>query len=309
MMAKEAKHTELLGLIEREDPPLKAGETLESVSTDGLRGALRGYFGDSREFSAAVLGIDIYRYSKYPHEQQRLIPSVFRMLFEQTISLCKEHEQFMFQTEQFANRFISTGDGGFAIFDTPMQAIVFATWFQAVLSPFNSGYDSPRLRSFLGAPLTLRYTLTFGQLFRLDMEYFGAAIINNARILSRDSLNRFLIDDASLNWFNFRIRSFENLIALSREDLVGIPEFSGYDSQKLKNGSMMFPRDKRGGAFGEGAFHTAIVQKIGEIQAKNTHLDIHSAYLQVGLSHGREGDIKKNIVITLGNLNSSGLNL
>jgi hypothetical protein len=301
---KRATQKELRAIIDKHDHRLTEGETVQGVNTGDLEVELAKYFADSREFVGSVLGIDIYRYSKFKREKQRLIPSIFKKLFDDAVGYCGEHEPFLFQKNQFSDRFISTGDGGFLIFDTPLHALVFATWFQACLAVFNSGLESPRLRKFVGA-LELRYTLTLDELFVQDSVHYGAAIINNARILSRDSLNRFLLDGHTVAWFATRLRTFETIMGLTIADIASLPDFKSYDRTNLK--SVLF-MDAAGDSPGQGSIRTAIVQKIGETTAKDDKFDTYSAYMQFGLSYGDgETTPMKNIVVTLGNLNSSGL--
>ncbi|NPV51653.1 MAG: hypothetical protein HPY60_10740 [Candidatus Methanofastidiosum sp.] len=92
----------------------------------------------------SVLGIDIYKYSEYPECAQVYIPVLFNSIYSLTVNLCIKGELFFFnsyaKTEaEFKQNFISTGDGGFQIFDNPIQSIIFAANFELNVRRFNSG--------------------------------------------------------------------------------------------------------------------------------------------------------------------------
>src|SRR4051794_12072769 len=118
------------------------GET-ETLDTEPLNSALVAYFA-GKETTASVLGIDIYRYSQYCNEAQRLIPALFESLYDTARGSCLTLEKFLFQQEQFSERFIPTGDGGFQIFTTPLHGLVFAAYFQMILYAYNSHLMWPR---------------------------------------------------------------------------------------------------------------------------------------------------------------------
>jgi hypothetical protein len=73
----------------------------------------------------AVLGLDIYKYSDYDDDKQPLIPFVFDLLLDSGFKYVKDAEKTLFADINIANNFISTGDGGFIIFPTPLHALVF----------------------------------------------------------------------------------------------------------------------------------------------------------------------------------------
>ena len=80
----------------------------------------------------AVLGVDVYRYSKYRKYAQTLIPYVLHRLYEDTVTDLTRYEQSFFadlSLKSFKSHFIDTGDGGFIIFDTPFHALFFAVYF------------------------------------------------------------------------------------------------------------------------------------------------------------------------------------
>ena len=105
---------------------------------ESIKNSLKPYF-----IQKAVLGFDVYRYSKYPIVEQTLIPHIFKLLYEVTINSCLRHEKFIFQKytkEDFEKQFIDAGDGGFQIFNIPIESLVFAVYFQANIQRFNSGF-------------------------------------------------------------------------------------------------------------------------------------------------------------------------
>ena len=82
----------------------------------------------------SILGIDIYKYSEYPEDEQIYVPVLFNSLYDITVGNCCNLEKFFFQdyctsTKEFKKNFISTGDGGFQIFDNPIQSLIFAAYF------------------------------------------------------------------------------------------------------------------------------------------------------------------------------------
>ena len=223
---------------------------------------------------------------------------MFEHLYRTAIAHCSNHESYLFQTDQFTDRFVPTGDGGFLILDTPLHALAFALWFQLELTSFNSGFTLPRMRRLLNEPLTVRYAITQDALIHYESDWYGAAIINNARILSRDSLNRCLVDANSASWFAHRLTSFENLLALVLPGKNAIREFSGFQSSG--KASMLFADPPQ--------VHSAILQKVGPLPAKGHQFDVYSAYVQVGLLHGRPGQpADQDIIASVGNLNTAGL--
>ena len=199
----------------------------------------------------SVLGIDIYRYSKYPTFEQILIPVIFQVLYEKAIEYSIGYNQFIFQNfnkGKIAENFISTGDGGFQILDTPMHSLLFAINFSIVLRQYNSFHFFPRLRKIIGE-LNLRYTLTFDEIYKYENNFFGNAIINNSRIIGKDSLNRCLLDHNTFEWFMVNLNGIENLQNYMLNDLLDIDEFSTYDKKHINDNNYLFhnnPDEKQG---------------------------------------------------------------
>ena len=266
--------------------------------------ALEEYF-SGRENVHSVLGIDIYRYSQFPAETQRLVPLAFEYLYRWTVHEASSGEPMILAEPDLNGRFISTGDGGFQILDSPLQALVFAIFMQANVQSFNAGFVLPRLRRHLG-PLTLRYAITRDTLFQLDANWFGSAIISNARVLSRDRLNRCLIDERSVSWFGEHLGSIESLQLRNIQNLRGVPNLLAHPEADLK--SLLFSAGARSPFPND--FRACNVQKIGVVTAKQDELDLYNLHVQIGLiySVSHEGSSADHpIMVTLGNLNTSGI--
>jgi hypothetical protein len=257
----------------------------------------------------SVLGLDIYQYSSYGEFEQMLIPFLFKTIFETTIDLCFENHPYIFQSytkERIEKSFISTGDGGFLIFDTPMHSLLFACNYAIVLRVYNAFHFFPRLRKIIGG-ISTRYAITYDKVYTYNNNYYGRAIINNSRILSSDSLNRCLIDEHSHRWFTVNIDGIENLQVMTIEDVSHICEFSeAYDTSSLIN--------KTDKMFGHEANRTqgiinSDILKIGKIKAKETDINVYNLHLQVSmtLENNDDPNQKKVVTVSLGNLNTSGI--
>jgi hypothetical protein len=293
-----AKYDEIRKLILEHDSRRSVDGLIPESEARNLREALASYFG-GRESDQCVLGIDIYRYSDMISEAQRLVPTLFREIYNVAVGLCSKGEPFLFQNVQLEERFVSTGDGGFQVLPTPFHAVVFATFFELALASYNGSYVRPKLRRIVGA-VSVRYAITFGPLIRQDDNFFGQAIIRNARMLSRDQLNRCLLDHVSVEWLQSNLVSVESLLALRADDLHRIPAFRGY-SHDIKR-SLLF-----GSTTGE-EIRAVHLQKIGVVSSKRTDLDIYSLMLQVMVSRKNLDDQPEGaIVVTVGNLNAAGI--
>jgi hypothetical protein len=256
----------------------------------------------------SVLGIDIYRYGLYKHLEQTMIPALFKILFDKAIRLCLEDNQFVFQNytkEKIEKSFISTGDGGFLIFDTPLHALFFAINFEVMVRAFNAYHHFPKLRKIIGS-ISLRYAITHDTIFHFENNYYGSAIINNARILDKDSLNRCLLDQPTYEWFLTNIDGIENLQTYTIHDIANIYEFTHYNQDQIKNGvnDIINTRLSR---------HSGIINsdilRVGQIQVKEIQMNIFNLHLQVTLYAYADNkiDSKRRITVSLGNLNTSGI--
>ncbi|MET4083532.1 hypothetical protein ABIB40_003504 [Pedobacter sp. UYP30] len=249
----------------------------------------------------AVLGFDIYRYSQFDSLRQTLIPHLFKKLYHISIKNCLKNEQFFLEYKNladFENRFIDTGDGGFQIFDTPIEAVIFAIYFQANIVRYNSGNQIHSDLHNLVGEISLRYSLTYDNVYCYKKNHYGPAIINCARIMSKDKLNRFLIDDNTIIWFNSELNSIETCQLFEAEkDFPTIPIFKDkFNKESYK--SILFGKTSNN-------IKRLDILKIGEIKSKTDILSIYSAHFQV--SFGSRGKDFVKFLVTLGNLNSSGL--
>ncbi len=257
----------------------------------------------------SIFGIDIYKYSEYPENIQVYIPVLFELLYVNTVDYCLGIESFFFHSyaeniKEFKSKFISTGDGGFQIFDNPIQSIIFAAYFELTVKAFNSGGHD----SYLGRNLfeivnriELRYCITSDKIFNYNQNFFGGGIINNARILAKDNLNRLLIDKNTLMWFDHNLNTIENLVVIRKANFIILNTFKDYDITKE---SLIFD-DK-----GESVIKTLDILKIGAIKSKNTDLDIYNVRLQLSLWFDKKEGFKKDYgqyVYSVGNLNTQGI--
>lgn len=256
----------------------------------------------------SVLGIDIYRYGLYKHLEQTMIPALFKILFDKTIRLCLENNQFVFQDytkEKIEKSFISTGDGGFLIFETPLHSLFFAINFEMMVRSFNAYHHFPKLRKIIGS-ISLRYAITYDTIFHFENNYYGSAIINNARILEKDTLNRCLLDQHTYEWFLTNMDGIENLQTYTIHDIANIYDFTRYDKKFIKSGEndIINTRMSR---------YTGIINsdilRIGQFEAKEALMNIFNLHLQVTLyaSADDKKDTKRRITVSLGNLNTSGI--
>ncbi len=273
------------------------GVAIESSITD-LRTKIKDYFEKK-----AILGFDIYRYSQFPLLEQSLVPHIFKTLYDDTIIDCLEYETFIFQSKiekDFTNYFIDTGDGGFQIFDTPFHATIFAIYFQANIKRYNSGktVKLSGLKDIVGE-LTIRYAITYDATHTYLNNFFGPSIINNARIMSKDKLNRMLIDENTFLWFTEMINGVENLQSLKIKDLSKISVFKEYKKPTTNLSSLIFSEK-------ECKILSTYILKIGEIKSKMDTLSIHSLHIQTLMFSTNNIGLDK-YTISLGNLNSSGI--
>lgn len=254
----------------------------------------------------SVLGIDIYKYSSFEEFEQALVPCLFKLLFQETIDICFRNHKFFFQKytkTEIEECFISTGDGGFVIFDIPLHSLLFACNFAVALRTYNSYHFYPKLRKIIGG-ISLRYAITYDKLYYFDNSHYGRAIINNARILSRDNLNRCLIDQNVYDWFTVNIDGLENLQVYTITEIASIYDFQGsYDYSILEENPDGLFTDKVTRDYG---IINSDVLKIGEIKSKEASLSIYNVHIQV-VTEWKPQDAKRTITISLGNLNTSHL--
>jgi hypothetical protein len=269
------------------------------------------------ESKAAVVGIDIYRYSQYRTEKQMFIPHLYDLIYDETWHLIKQNYSFLFQEYGDAidlNRgqhiqhkayFISTGDGGYQMLPTPVHGIIFILTFATILRLYNSDRFMRKLYAKIGS-IEVRYAMTLDEIYRYRENFYGAGIINNARILGKDRLNRFLIDQNVHDWFLSRILGVENLMSLNLEDLKNIKEFADYDNTKLNSGNNALILNRREQMSKEG-FKSIDVQKIGKVRQKETPLDIYNLHMQALIHYQNLFNQEEIVTVSVGNLNTVGI--
>lgn len=256
-----------------------------------------------------VIGLDIYHYSKMEDKSQILIPVIFDLLFAQSEKWMKQYEKNLIQDDkQLEDSFIHTGDGGFLLVDNPIIGIVFLLHFYTLLNLYNSGLY---LREYFEntKEIEIRACMTKGSVFKYHSNFFGKAIIQNARILAADKLNRFLIDENVNNWFNKNINGITSLLIRTGEEieeLLKLPQESLKES-KIFCYSNFLTID--GISAGNSSIKHVTKQKIGEISVKDDKNSIYNVEIQRFALFDIPGE-KLNlnsIVITIGNSNAAGL--
>lgn len=254
-----------------------------------------------------ILGLDIYEYSKYDLNKQALIPFVFERLFETTKKFVMA-EDLLFKENYFSTKLILTGDGGYQVFRNPLQALVFNTVFNVFLNMYNSFKIFPKLRNYVGA-IYLRSCISNDKIIEYgntenNLNIYGPAIINNARILSKDKLDRFLIDENTYTWFLTNFKGIENITEIKSDEISQILKFSNYDK------SMFFEKEKKEQENFRSYFKSCHIQKIGRVKAKNTEISVYNLEVQIFicLMDRISGKRTKGFITTIGNLNTSDIN-
>ena len=305
---KNVLHAEIKEILEKSDKRVVFEKTNIIPDHRGLLKELKQYIDYDRIRRKAVLGIDMYQYSSYGEFEQTLIPFLFKTMFNSTIRLCLENHRFIFQkydTERFERNFISTGDGGFFMFDNPLQALLFACNFAVVLRVYNAYHYYPRLRRIIGG-INMRYAITYDKVYTFEKNYYGRGIINNARILIKDDLNRCLIDEHVHSWFTTNLDGVENLQIVTINEIANIFEFSkDYDRKFLEEKDEIFEHEP---SRKYGIINSDIL-KVGFIQSKETSISVYNLHMQVtiALTNDDDPDQKRIITVSLGNLNTTGI--
>jgi hypothetical protein len=304
---KSLSHDEIQNLLSDHDQRIVFEKTNIIPDDRDLRELLDAYVDYGQINLRSVLGIDIYQYSSYGEFEQTLIPFMFKTIFSATIKMCLENHKFIFQEYDEARierNFISTGDGGFLIFSTPLHALLFASNFAVVLRIYNAYHFFPKLRSIIGG-MSIRYAITFDKIYSFENNFYGRAIINCARILQSDSLNRCLIDENVHRWFTLNMEGLENLQVITLEEIANLSYFQDFDSGLITSEDTIFATDA---SRREGIINSDIL-KIGKIMSKETELNIYNLHLQVSLRLRNDDDPSqtKLVTVSLGNLNTSGI--
>lgn len=260
----------------------------------------------TRVSKKAILGMDIYRYSKFKFHEQSLVPLVFKEIVKLTCGQLSESEPALFRKykikdDTFQFESIDTGDGGFFIFNNPLDAVIFTIYFHALLHLYNSSNLHPYMSNFrkVIGEITIRYALTYDDIYLYDQNYYGSAIITCARILSKDRLNRFLIDKNVVDWYSLKMNSIENLQSIRYDDILKIDEFK--DIGVLTSSFFSQPVNK---------ICSVDLLKIGELTAKGDSVDIYNLCIKAFMLRKTPILGTKEILkhtFTVGNLNTSGI--
>ena len=269
---KSIDHEVIREILQKHDKRVIFEKTNVVPDESELREELEKVLGLGHVSQKSVLGLDIYQYSSYGEFEQMLIPFLFKTILNTTIDLCIDNHPFIFQNysrEQIEKNFISTGDGGFLIFDTPLHSLLFASNYAIVLRIYNAFHFFPRLRKIIGG-ISTRYAITYDKVYNYHDNFYGRAIINNARILSRDSLNRCLIDEHVHRWFTVNIDGMENLQVITIDDVSHIQDFSNYSTLPLATGSAkIFGTESRRNE----RIINSDIQKIGQINTNENSIN------------------------------------
>lgn len=295
-------------ILEKNDKRVVFDKTNIIPDHHELNAELKKYISYEKIGKKSVLGIDMYQYSSFGEYEQTLIPFLFQTIFETTISLCITNHKFIFQKysrERLRDNFISIGDGGFLILDTPLHALLFACNFAIILRAYNAFHFYPKLRKIIGG-ISMRYGITYDKMYTFDNNFYGRGIINNARIIGKDNLNRCLIDEHSHTWFTANLDGVENLQISTLEDIANIYEFAqNYDRNFLQYGDEIFENES---SRRYGIINSDIL-KIGKITSKETDISVYNLHIQVTITLYNDDDPsqKRMITVSLGNLNTTGI--
>ena len=307
--AKQFSYDELLAVLDRYDPQGTLDSPGRVPAGTELRDELTKVVDSGFSGNQAVLGIDIFRYSRMDPLPQSIVPFVLQLLYWETIKHCQEGCPFLFRNtsaEELRDHFIDTGDGGYQLLDTPLHALYFAVEFEFALRMFNSYTLRPQLRRLFTTDLIARYAITYQPVFRFQDNYYGPGIISNCRIIGRDQLNRCLIDHGTFDWFTVNTRGVENLATTGLKDLALLPDFSGYDPALAASSDAAFAVK---GAPQLGPWKDIDVLKIGEIRVKDGSFTIYNLHVHYvgGYTDEKDPNNTRWFTVTLGNLNTSGI--
>ncbi|MBM9547407.1 hypothetical protein JWG40_10290 [Leptospira sp. 201903074] len=261
----------------------------------------------------SILGIDIYQYSQFEEPFQHYIPIIFKILMNVTIASITKYDSLLFQKHIIDSKlkihFIDTGDGGFFVFDNPLLSLAFAIHFQEALTNYNTYHLYRKLRINIGE-IYLRFSITHDTLFQLDNNFYGASIINNSRILSKDKLNRCLYDQNTHDWFLKYFNGIDQLAYISDKDLRKVAVFKDYNFENLSKIELSALSKQGSNGIQTYGIQNVYSQKIGLIKSKNKFISIYNLQINFLYSiHNEQKTESQDITSTLGNLNTTGLNV
>ncbi|MBM9502849.1 hypothetical protein JWG44_21585 [Leptospira sp. 201903071] len=257
---------------------------------------------------ASVVCIDVYKYSQNELRKLFVIPSVIKAIHKMTIDILIENEAFLF--EDIDDPIVAdTGDGLICVFPTPIHSISYIMWFEVALRLYNTYHLSPGIREIVGK-LSIRYSTSYDSIIKIEDKYYGPAIINASRMISRDRLNRCLIDEYSIDWFTRNFNGIENIIMLSKYEIQAVMRIvcPGESFSKESNLKSIFDLvvDMHWG------IKACDIQHIGELKIKETKISIYNLYIQLlaGLMKRPEyekEDEEVKLSVSIGNSNPIGI--
>ena len=126
-------------------------------------------------------------------------------------------------------------------------------------------------------------------------------------MLSKDRLDRFLIDKNTYDWFLDRTIGIENLMSLNLQHIKKVEEFVKYDTNKLaasNNNAIIPPYYYNNTTEG---IKSIDVQKLGEIKSKLTLLEIYALHVQAVIFYQGLFSGELFVTVSVGNLNIEGI--
>lgn len=330
---EEFKFVDIEKIIEKDS----FGAKQTKPESEELINTVKNFFKSKKE-KKAVLGLDIYQYSKYKDEKQDLIPVILKKLLEKAFSDFKKYEPESYKRNlNIFNDYIDTGDGGYWFFENPLDALIFSIYINLTVHAFNSYIFYPTLREHIGI-FTVRFALTYDDVYKLDGKNYGTAIINNARIMSKDKLNRLLIDEATYDWFLKEINGVENIkifVAVNMQKNNRIIALRNKNHQiseplnLLKNKydkSLVLgvsnddeskkTREYESLDFDKEYFDVitnVICQKLEQISVKEDNFKVYNLFIQYRLNIDNDENVtpsayyEEALSVSLGNLNTNGI--
>ena len=266
----------------------------------------------------AVLGLDVYQYSQHSRAFLDFVPPIFDLFFRLSIKLCLTLEPWLFpiKEEEFLFRAKHTGDGGLVLFDSPIHALVFNVYFHFCNALMNAGLIYQKITAFfeqsrkdnsnskggLGEEpvaverIVFRSAMAQGVCYdynptQRNKMYFGDAYLNCARVLSKDNLDRFLIDQTVRDFFVHWFQGIENLPEcdpeLFRRQMMEWQKATSKNPHQMGKGglhSFLFQSTNHPFHPNNNAFVEGRSIKLGKTRSKLTLLDIYNLEVKVRIN-------------------------